>query len=101
LTIIQNGSLTLPEKWAPPFVFGKDSGAGLPDFPLFDIPKRRKKYQIATKVTNGLTIYQMAVIYAKWPINIPFFFFPRHSKIYPNLDFWFENIPSGNPVLEK
>jgi hypothetical protein len=22
----------------------------------------------------------------------------RPSKIYQNLDFWFENIPSGNPV---
>jgi hypothetical protein len=21
----------------------------------------------------------------------------RQSKIYPNLDFWFENKPSGNP----
>jgi hypothetical protein len=21
------------------------------------------------------------------------------SKIYPNLDFWFENKPSGNPAL--
>jgi hypothetical protein len=26
-----------------------------------------------------------------------FFFIPRPSKIYPNLDFGFENIPSGNP----
>jgi hypothetical protein len=25
------------------------------------------------------------------------FFIPRHPKIYQNLDFWFENIPSGNP----
>jgi hypothetical protein len=22
----------------------------------------------------------------------------RHSKIYPNWDFWFENLPSGNHV---
>jgi hypothetical protein len=22
----------------------------------------------------------------------------RPSKIYPNRDFWFENIPSGNPA---
>jgi hypothetical protein len=22
----------------------------------------------------------------------------RPSKIYPNLDFWFENKPSGNPA---
>jgi hypothetical protein len=24
----------------------------------------------------------------------------RPSKIYPNLDFWFENKPSGTPVLK-
>jgi hypothetical protein len=24
----------------------------------------------------------------------------RPSKIDPNSDFWFENIPSGNPVLK-
>jgi hypothetical protein len=43
----------------------------------------------------------MAVIYSKWPLNIPtnFFFIPRPSNINPNLDFWFENIPSGNPGL--
>jgi hypothetical protein len=29
--------------------------------------------------------------------NLPTFFIPRASKIYPKLDFWFENIPSGNP----
>jgi hypothetical protein len=31
----------------------------------------------------------MAVICSKWPWNITFF---NPSKIYPNLDFWFENI---------
>jgi hypothetical protein len=25
------------------------------------------------------------------------FFLPRRSKIYPNWDFWYENILSGNP----
>jgi hypothetical protein len=25
----------------------------------------------------------------------------RPSKIYPNWDFWFENIPSGNPRCNK
>jgi hypothetical protein len=29
-------------------------------------------------------------------INI--YFNLRHTKIYPNWDFWFENKPSGNPV---
>jgi hypothetical protein len=28
---------------------------------------------------------------------IPTFVIPRPSKIYPNCDFWYENIPSGNP----
>jgi hypothetical protein len=27
------------------------------------------------------------------------FFISRSSKVYPNLDFWFENISSGNPAL--
>jgi hypothetical protein len=29
---------------------------------------------------------------------MPIFSIPRSSKIYPNWDFWFENIPFGNPV---
>jgi hypothetical protein len=41
----------------------------------------------------------MAVKYSKWPNNIPTI--PRPSKIYPNWEFWSENIPSGNPVLAK
>jgi hypothetical protein len=24
----------------------------------------------------------------------------RSSKIYPNWDFWFENLPSGNPEIK-
>jgi hypothetical protein len=43
---------------------------------------------------------------AKWPqiipngrkIYIPISSVERPSKIYPNLDFLFENIPSGNPA---
>jgi hypothetical protein len=42
-------------------------GAGLPDFSSFNKPKRRKKYQIATKFSNGDKTYQMAVINFKWP----------------------------------
>jgi hypothetical protein len=49
------------------------------------------KYQMAVNVPK------MAVIYSKRPYNIPTYFIPRPSKIYRNLDFWFENIPSGNP----
>jgi hypothetical protein len=25
----------------------------------------------------------------------------RHSKFYPNRDFWFENKPSGNPGADR
>jgi hypothetical protein len=39
----------------------------------------------------------MAVIYSKWPNNIPTFSIRRPSKIYPNGIFWFENKTSGNP----
>jgi hypothetical protein len=28
--------------------------------------------------------------------NLPKLSIPRPSKIYPNLDIWYENIPSGN-----
>jgi hypothetical protein len=40
--------------------------------------------QMAVKRPNDHTIYQHL------PLQVP-------PKIYPNLDFWFENIPSGNP----
>jgi hypothetical protein len=36
----------------------------------------------------------------KRPSNIPALSIIRPSKIYPNWDFWFENIPSGNSVGE-
>jgi hypothetical protein len=73
------------------------SESGLPDFSLYNIPKWGKIYQIATKLSNGHKIYQMAVnIPNDHRHNIPTFFIPRPSQIYPNFDFWFENIPSGN-----
>jgi hypothetical protein len=34
----------------------------------------------------------------KLPQNIPTSSIVRPSKIYPNWNFWFENIPSGNPA---
>jgi hypothetical protein len=39
-------------------------------------------------IQNRRKIDQMVIKYTK----------TRHSKIYPNWDFWFENIPSGNPA---
>jgi hypothetical protein len=40
---------------------------GLPDFSCHNIPKRVEMYQIATKLPNGRNIFQMTVIYSKWP----------------------------------
>jgi hypothetical protein len=46
----------------------------------------------------------MAIKCTKCPKNIyryiPTFSIPRPSKIYPNWEFWFRNISSGNPVSE-
>jgi hypothetical protein len=39
--------------------------------------------------------------YSKWPQNIQKLSIPRPSKIYPSSDFWFENIPSGNPAVHS
>jgi hypothetical protein len=43
----------------------------------------------------------MAVKYSQMALNIPTFSIPTPSKIYPNWDFWFENLPSGNPALHS
>jgi hypothetical protein len=47
-----------------------------------------------------INTYQTAIIYSKWASNIPTFSILRPSKIYPNWDFWFENISFGNPALD-
>jgi hypothetical protein len=39
----------------------------------------------------------MALLYSKIT-NISI---SRATKIYPNWDFWFQNIPSGNPALAQ
>jgi hypothetical protein len=39
--------------------------------------------------------------YSKWPQKIPTLPIPNISKIYPNRDFWFENIPSCNPATDR
>jgi hypothetical protein len=59
--------------------------------------KPGKIYQITTKLPNEHKIYQMALINSKLEYNLPIFSIIRPSKIYPIRDFWFENIPSGNP----
>jgi hypothetical protein len=46
-----------------------------------------------TYIPIGRNIFQVTI----GRIYIPtYFFIPRPSKIYPNLDFGFENIPSDN-----
>jgi hypothetical protein len=52
---------------------------------------------MTTKVPNGYKLYVPFVRKIdKMAIKIPTSSIARPSKIYPNLDFWFENIPSGN-----
>jgi hypothetical protein len=67
-------------------------------FFLKNIPNDHKIYQMAI-----IYIYHMAIIISngrKIDQTIikctPAFTIQRPSKIYPNLDFWFENKPSGN-----
>jgi hypothetical protein len=45
-------------------------------------------------------MYQKALIFSKMAIEYTIFFIPRPTKIYPNLDFWFKNIQSGNPGFD-
>jgi hypothetical protein len=61
-------------------------------------------YQNGKNIKNDNKLYQTAINYTKWPLNIP-----NGHKIYQHLpfkgplkftqirDFWFENKPSGNP----
>jgi hypothetical protein len=69
----------------------------LPDFSWYNKPKREKIYQITMKwpqnIPNSRKIDQMAICI----IHITTSSIARPSKIYPNRDFWFENVPSGNP----
>jgi hypothetical protein len=59
-----------------------------------NIPKLPKIYLMAIKYTKCRKIDLTA-------IKIPTSFIARLSKIYPNWDFWFENIPSGNPAYRR
>jgi hypothetical protein len=58
---------------------------GLPDFSWCNAPKHEKMYQMQKNINKNQR-------------NVQIF----HSKALRNLpkwDFWYENIPSGNPVL--
>jgi hypothetical protein len=56
--------------------------------------------KLPQNVPNGQCITQTTVKFSKCTLNIPRFSIPRSSKMYPNWDFWFENIPSGNPAAQ-
>jgi hypothetical protein len=73
----------------------------LPDYSWYNIPKREKLYQMTAKN-------------AKWPQNIPkgsktfrmtikhtSILKPRPSKKYPKWNFWYQNVPSGNPAASE
>jgi hypothetical protein len=65
--------------------------SGLPDFSRYYIPKRKKIPQI---VPNGHNLH-LAVNRQNGTKNTKIFHF-KTSQNLPKLDFWFENIPSGN-----
>jgi hypothetical protein len=61
----------------------------------YNIPKQRKY------MPNDHKIYQIYIKYTKLQLNASNghkIYQHLPSKIYPNWDFWFENIPSGNPA---
>jgi hypothetical protein len=45
-------------------------------------------------VSKGRKLFQMTIKYM-----YQYFSIPRLSKIFPNWDFWYENVPSGNPGM--
>jgi hypothetical protein len=76
--------------------------AGLPDVSYYNIPKRG---EICIPVAHKITKWQWNTC-TEWPKNIPhgqqihqhIYYIPKHSKVYPNWDFWYDSIPSGNPA---
>jgi hypothetical protein len=64
-------------------------------------PKPEKCTKSTRNAQNGNDISQMSVEYSKRTQNISTFSNLRPSKIYPNCTFWFENKPSGKPVLHQ
>jgi hypothetical protein len=61
--------------------------------------KTGKIYQMIIKHTQWQPNIPNCLKYSKWPQNESTNPIARPSKIYPNLDFWFENISSGNHAL--
>jgi hypothetical protein len=63
------------------------------------------KTEKSTKRTQNVPydhkISQLSVKHSKWPSNMSTFSNPRPSKIYPNWNFWVENEPSANPIVDN
>jgi hypothetical protein len=53
---------------------------------------------LGTTCQKRENIHQMAIKQIKWAKCILIFSIPRPSKLYPKWDFWYENIPIGNPA---
>jgi uncharacterized protein involved in tolerance to divalent cations len=74
-----------------------------------NISNNQEIYLITKNISNNQEIYQLAIKYTNWSYNVPNGHIPiistssiaRPSKIYPNWDFWLENIPSGNHGAEE
>jgi hypothetical protein len=77
---------------SPHFRRIKIIGSRVARFYLVQHTKTVKTYKITTKCTKWL--YNISNVHI---CNITTSSIEKTSKIYPNLDFWFENIPSGNP----
>jgi hypothetical protein len=75
------------------------TGENIPNYhQIYSNPKSKytnfpKVFQIPRSIPNGCKIDQINV-----QKNIPTSSIAGPSKNYPNFDFLFENIPSGNPV---
>jgi hypothetical protein len=66
------------------------------------MPKRGELYQIVPKLPNGHKMYQIGSrnIFqrAREYTNL---FHSKALQYNPNWNFWFENVPSGNPVTAE
>jgi hypothetical protein len=56
---------------------------------------------VKTYPPNGHKKYPTAETFYKWPYNLTTFYIRRPSEIHPNGDFWYENVPSGNPAVYR
>jgi uncharacterized protein YdaL len=85
----QSGRATLPDHFS--------GYQGCQIFLGTEYQKREKIYQITTNYTKCPYDITNTVKWTKCPGNILTSSIAKPSKKYSNLDFWFENKPSGNP----